>query len=436
MLSTEENQLLTQTGAGTACGEFIRRYWQPVALSDELDNDAPVRLKVMGEELVLFRDQEGRLGLLGLHCAHRGADLSLGRIEDGGIRCLYHGWVYDVNGSCLEQPAEPQGSDFKTKIRHKAYPCQEKGGFVFAYMGPGSPPLLPNYEPLCVPPDHRFAYKVLHECNWLQAHEGEIDPAHLSYLHRRTNQPKWRQRAIKGTKGVQAMDFYRSDVSPLIDAEETEFGVRIFSVRNAGDQGSYLRVTNSVFPNVSTIIGPMAGDGYDINWHVPIDDFSHWKFVLIFRRSGPLEARDWKNINQMRTELTSDYRLIRDSRNNYLQDRESMKTGNFSGMGTVNIVQDAAMVQSPGAIQDRAEEHLGTTDKAIIANRRALTKAIQAVRAGEEAPHMIREASKNELAQLRVVSEIVPASVDWRSFCSRDKSAAPAADQDRYRVTD
>lgn len=429
MLASEENQLLTQTGSGTPCGNFIRRYWQPIALSEELENDTPVRIKVMGEELVLFRDNEGRLGLLGLHCAHRGADLSLGRIEDGGIRCLYHGWVYDVHGRCLEQPAEPPESDFKTKIRHKAYPCQEKAGLIFTYMGPGDPPLLPDYEPLTVPPDHRFAYKVMHECNWLQAHEGEIDPAHLSYLHRRAKQPEWRQRAIKGTKNAQAMDFYRSDVTPVIEAEETDFGVRIFSLRKAGDDGFYLRVTNSVFPNVSTIIGPMAGDGYDINWHVPIDDLYHWKFVLIFRRSGPLEARDWKNINQTRTELTKDYRLIRDPRNNYLQDRESMKTGNFSGMGTVNITQDAAMVQSPGAIQDRTQEHLGTTDKAIITNRRALLKAIHAVQAGEEPPHIIREASKNQMNQLRVISEIVPPSADWRNYCSQEKSYRHPANQ-------
>jgi phthalate 4,5-dioxygenase oxygenase subunit len=424
MPSQEENRLLTQTGPGTPCGGFMRRYWQPVALSEQLENEAPLRIKIMGEELVLFRDDEGHLGLLGLHCSHRGADLALGRIEDGGIRCLYHGWLYDVHGRCLEQPAEPSESDFKTKIRHKAYPCQERAGLIFTYMGPGNPPLLPDYEPLTVAPDHRYAYKVLHECNWLQAHEGEIDPAHLSYLHRRAKQPEWRQRAIKGTQRAQAMDFYRSDTAPTIEAEETDFGVRVCSVRKAGTDGVYLRVTNSVFPNVSTIIGPMAGDGYDINWHVPVDDTSHWKFVLIFRRSGPLEARDWKNINLTRSEITADYRLIRDSRNNYLQDRESMKTGNFSGMGTVNIAQDAAMVQSPGTIQDRTEEHLGTTDKAIIANRRALIKAIQAVQAGQEPPHVIRDATKKQVTGLRVISEIVPSSIEWRQYSREEKSFA------------
>ncbi|MGH7834864.1 MAG: Rieske 2Fe-2S domain-containing protein [Candidatus Binatia bacterium] len=423
MLSREENQLLTQTGPGTPCGEFIRRYWQPVALAEELESQAPAKVNILGEELVLFRNEEGRLGLLGLHCSHRGAELSLGRIEDGGIRCLYHGWLYDIRGRCLEQPAEPAGSDFKTKIRHKAYPCQEKGGLVFAYMGPGEPPLLPDYEPLSAAPDHRYAYKVVQECNWLQAHEGEIDPAHLSYLHRRANQAAWRQRPIKGTKSAQPMDYYRSDGAPTLEAEETDFGVRIFSVRKAGDDGFYVRITNSVLPNASTIIGPMAGDGYDINWHVPIDDVYHWKFVVIFRRSGPLEARDWKNINLTRAEMTQDYKLVRNPRNNYLQDRESMKTGNFSGLGTVNLAQDAAMVQGGGLIQDRTEEHLGSTDKAIIANRRVLIKAIQAVQAGAEPPHVIHNAADNQLNHLRVMSEIVPASEDWRSYWKKDASA-------------
>jgi len=228
MLSREENEFLTRTGPGTPCGELIRRYWQPVALSEELEGEAPLKVKVLGEELVLFRDDQGRVGLLGLHCAHRGADLSLGRIEDGGLRCLYHGWLYDIQGRCLEQPAEPPDSDFKNKIRHRAYPCREVAGIVFAYLGTGEPPVLPEYEPLVAPDEHRFVYKVFHDCNYLQAHEGEIDPAHLSYLHRRTKQPSWRQRPIIGSEGAQAMQFYRRDGAPTIEVEETDFGVRIF----------------------------------------------------------------------------------------------------------------------------------------------------------------------------------------------------------------
>lgn len=416
MLSLEQNDLLTKTGPGTPCGDLMRRYWQPVALSEELEEEVPLGVKVLGEELVLFRDDEGRLGLLGLHCSHRGADLSLGRIEDGGLRCIYHGWLYDSHGRCLEQPAEPPGSEFKDKIRHKAYPCKEAAGIIFGYLGPGEPPLLPLYEPLTVPEDHRYAYKVRHDCNYLQAHEGEIDPAHLSYLHRRSKQPGWRQRPIKGSDGAQAMSFYRADTTPRIEVEEAEFGLRIFSMRSASEGKIYLRVTNSVLPNLSTIIGPMAGDGYDMNWHVPIDDTTHWKYVIIFRRSGPLESRDWKNLNSLREEMTPDRRLVRNPANRYLQDRESMKTWNFSGIGTNNLPQDGAMVQSPGPVQDRTEEHTGTTDKAIIANRKLLVQAIRRVQEGAEPLHVIRDPGQEEARKIVVISEIIPGAEDWRSY--------------------
>jgi hypothetical protein len=422
MLASDENEILVRTNRGTPAGEWMRRYWQPVALSEELpENGAPLAVKMLNEDLVLFRNESGAVGLLGRRCSHRGADLSLGRLEDGGLRCLYHGWLYSVDGRCLEQPAEPESSDFKNKIRHCSYPCKELGGIIFTYMGPGEPPVFPLYEPLIAPENHRYAYKVLHECNYLQAHEGEIDPAHLSYLHRRTNQPSWRQRAIKGSDGVQPMAMYRKDAAPRIEVEETDFGVRVYSIRRADDEKIYLRLTNSIFPNVSTIIGPMAGDGYDINWHVPIDDYHHWKYVVIFRRSGPLEARDWKNIHSLRPEMTANYRLVRNAANNYLQDRESMKNGNFSGLGTNNLPQDAAMVQSPGAIQNRDEEHLGTTDKAIIANRRAFLKAIKQVEAGGEAPHVIRDPAKARVPEIAVISEIVGGAEDWRSYWKKSK---------------
>src|SRR5687767_10051571 len=185
MLTSEENQLLTRTGPGTPCGELLRRYWQPVALAEEVPpGGPPISLQIMSEELVLFRDQEDRFGLLDLHCSHRAADLSYGRLEDGGLRCIYHGWLYDVNGRCLETPAEPEGSNLKYTIRHPAYPCQERGGVIFAYMGPGDPPLLPAYGAFGVPAEHRVVTKYYHECNYLQGLEGNEDGAHVKYLHR------------------------------------------------------------------------------------------------------------------------------------------------------------------------------------------------------------------------------------------------------------
>src|SRR5262245_38065577 len=185
MLTREENDLLTQIGPGTPGGALIRRYWQPAALSEELPpGGAPLPVRLLGEDLVLFRDEDGRPGLLGLHCAHRGADLSYGRLEDGGLRCLYHGWLYDVTGRCLEQPGEPAGSTFKDRVRQPAYPCQETGGVILAYLGPGEPPLLPGYELFQAPAEHQFSpTKSLHECSYLQANEGNIDPSHLPFLH-------------------------------------------------------------------------------------------------------------------------------------------------------------------------------------------------------------------------------------------------------------
>src|ERR671923_517392 len=170
MISEQESNLLTQTGPRTPCGELMRRYWQPVALSEELAGESPpLKVRILGEELVLFRDDQGRPGLLGLHCSHRGTDLSYGRIEDGGLRCLYHGWLYDICGRVLEQPGEPGGGAGRDSIKHLAYPCHEIGGVIFTYMGPGEPPLFPNYAFLKASPDHLHVGKIFHNCNYLQA---------------------------------------------------------------------------------------------------------------------------------------------------------------------------------------------------------------------------------------------------------------------------
>src|SRR3954462_7173662 len=178
--TAEENARLTQTGPGTPGGNLMRRYWQPVALREELPmGGAPIPVRLLGEDLVLFRDDAGQPGLLGIHCAHRGADLSYGRGEDGGLRCIYHGWLYDVRGQCLEQPGEPTGSTFHERIRQTAYPCQERAGMILAYLGPGEPPLVPSYEFLTAPAGYVYANKVHHECNYHQANEGNLDPTHL-----------------------------------------------------------------------------------------------------------------------------------------------------------------------------------------------------------------------------------------------------------------
>ena len=305
MLSKEENDLLTLTGPGTPCGDLMRRYWQPAALSEELSSGAPLPVRLFGEDLALFRDDAGRPGLLGIHCSHRGADLSYGRIEDGGLRCIYHGWLYDVNGRCLEQPGEPAGSTFHERIRHPAYPCQEVGGMIYTYMGPGEPPLLPPYEFVGVPESHRGNTKVFQDCNYLQGNEGNLDPTHLSFLHRLFTEDE-----------NSAQAYNARDVSPTIEAEETDYGLRIYCVRKAGPDKNYVRVTNYVIPNFSAVSG--TADGYTVNWHVPIDDTHHWRYMIRFSRSAPVDRNNrWTGRSQ---EVTADYRMVRNRANRYLQD--------------------------------------------------------------------------------------------------------------------
>jgi len=410
MLSQEENALVTQTGPGTPGGDLFRRYWQPLALAEELPRGgAPLPVRLLGEELVLFRDEQGLPGLLGLHCAHRGADLSYGRLEDGGLRCLYHGWLYDGAGRCLEQPGEPAGSTFKDRVRQPAYPCQEAGGLIFAYLGPGEPPLLPLYECLRVPDEHRWAHKIRHDCNYLQGHEGNVDPQHLSFLHHQFqyDEEKARLPTVSGTTTT-SYALFSADVAPTIDFEETDFGLRMYSVRRTGPQSLYVRISNALIPNVGAFPAALTeGDGYTVHWHVPIDDAHHWKYILLFRRSRPLEKE--AAARHYAADTTADYGKVRHLGNRYLQDREEMRTRSFTGMGPCFPTHDAWATESQGPIQDRTREHLGTTDRALIIARRLLLQAIRDVQEG-------RDPRTQQLDDLVVRAESVPSGTDWKTY--------------------
>jgi phthalate 4,5-dioxygenase len=428
MLTREQNELLTRTGPGTPGGNLLRRYWQPVALAAELPRGAvPQPVRLLGEELVLFRDDSGQPGLLGRHCPHRGADLSYGRVEDGGLRCIYHGWLYDVAGRCPEQPGEPAGSTFHERVRQQAYPCLETAGLIFAYLGPGEPPLLPAYEALTVPDAQRFVTKYYHECNYLQGNEGEIDPVHTSYLH-----GQFKDGPVNGgtaTRGlpdrtINQLRLYGTDRAPRIEIEETNYGVRICTLRQAGPDQVYLRITNFVLPNLSAIAGQTGEHGYAIHWHVPIDDYTHWKYDIIFSRAYDLDQERLRDYYAAQT--TPDYRFRRTAANRYLQDRGEMRGQNFSGMGQFFPAHDAYATESQGPIQDRTREHLGYTDKAIIAARRMVLRAIQDVAAGDEAPHVVRDPTANDFSHLVVLSRLFPASADWRT-CWRTAPAVSAS---------
>jgi phenylpropionate dioxygenase-like ring-hydroxylating dioxygenase large terminal subunit len=409
MITKEENQLLTQVGRGTPAGELLRHYWQPVALSDELPpGGAPLLVKILGEDLVLFRDDKGRVGLLGLRCSHRGTDLSYGRVEDGGLRCVYHGWLYDVQGRCLEQPGEPGGGEHRDTIRHPAYPCQEAAGAVFTYMGPGQPPLFPNYEFLGASPDHLLVAKIFHDCNYLQANEGNIDPVHLSYLHRFFESRNDRYTGVRGTQESH-YNLVGRDVAPTIEVELTDFGVRIYTTRKQPGDNVYLRVSYFILPNLSAFPGQTGGQGYSVNWHVPIDDTHHWKYMFVFSREAPL---DKAVVQRERSELTPDFRLVRNSSNRYMQDRESMKDKTYAGMGYGFQTHDVFATTSQGAIQDRTQEHLVSSDKAIIAARKLMEKAIRDIEEGREPPHVMRDPSLNRFPHLQVISDLIPSTRD------------------------
>jgi len=414
MISREENQLLTQTGAGTPCGELLRRYWQPVALSEELKTaGAPLAVTLMGEELAIFRDEKGRVGVLDAHCCHRGADLSYGRLEDGGLRCIYHGWLFDIKGRVLEQPGEPNGGEHRDAFCQPAFPCQEAGGVIFAYIGPGEPPLLPNYEFLQVPDEQRFVSKIHHACNYLQSNEGNIDPVHLSFLHRNLELTELdRQRRVSGSESS-PNSLFGADLAPRIELEITDFGVRIFTVRAIADDKIYFRTSNFIMPNFSTFPGQTAAEGYSVNWHVPIDDYNHWKFVVVFSRARPLSR---EMMLRGRDELTADYHMVRNKANRYLQDRQSMKNKSFSGIGYNFQAQDACVIEGAGAIQNRTKEHLVTSDKAIVAARKLLLKGIQDVKEGRDPLHVVRDPRKNKFMHLAVISEVAPKGADIRAI--------------------
>ncbi len=412
MLNKETNDLLTRTNRETPGGDMMRRYWQPVALSEEMTTGgAPLPVDIMGEELVLFRDDEGRLGLLDRHCCHRGSDISYGRVEDGGLRCLYHGWLFDVEGKCMEQPAEPADSTFKDKVHQRAYPCIERAGAVFAYMGPGDAPLLPNYAFLNAPDGHVHMNKLYQECNYLQGNESNIDPTHTEYLHR----PLVAVEAAN-TPGIDRNFFslVREHIQDLVEIEETSFGVRIFAVRHLGEGRKFLRVTNFVLPNLCAIAGSESREdpegSFTAHWHVPINDHTHWRFEFKYQRNKPVDRSYYRRMPDI--ELGDDFRLKRNLANRYLQDRKAQKTVNYTGMGDWFPTHDAYASETMGPIQDRTEEHLGTADIAIAAARRQLLMGINEIGAGGDPLHVVRAAADNDFSHLVVVSQVVDEDTD------------------------
>ena len=378
MLTREENELITRVGPGTPMGELMRRYWLPALLSEELggpDGD-PKRVRLLGEDLVAFRDTAGRVGLMAEHCPHRCASLVYGRNEQGGLRCIYHGWKMDVDGNVLETPPEPPDSTFKDRIKAVAYATYERNGVIWAYLGPREhTPPLPDWEWMQAPPEQLGVTKIYEDCNYLQGVEGSIDSAHSDYLHSSN---------IRGRP---------SDHAPRLEAQDTAYGFRYAAIRKPdtdADKQKYVRVTIWVAP-IHVLIPPLrprisssAGEGEEVALHqawVPLDDDRNAFFTFAYNRLGPL-PRVWHE-HASQFGLDRPYGWPERTRaNQHLQDRAAMRQGNWSGIKDVNP-QDFAMVESMGPIVDRSKEHLGATDVAVIRMRRRLLGAVRAFQAGE-----------------------------------------------------
>jgi phthalate 4,5-dioxygenase oxygenase subunit len=406
MLSRHQNDLITRTGPGTPGGRLLRSYWQPIATAEEMaPGAAPLPIRIMSEDLVLFRDPAGQLGLIGQFCPHRGTDLSYGRVENGGLRCLYHGWLFDRAGRCLEQPAERAGGSFKDKIRHPAYPVAEKGGVIWTYMGEGAAPLIPDFAFLTAPLEKRMAFRVIQECNWVQGLESSVDPAHTSFLHRMSGGDN---------------RFFSEDTSPHLAVERTSFGTRMHSLRIMADGKRYLRITNYLYPNGTTPVGNEAPpvQGYQGRWYVPMDDVTHCRFEFFVQHGGTLDKTAL--LRTKAQHVGPDKRHIRRADNRYLQDRDEMaRDDTFCGMGRYIPAQDAFAIETQGRIQDRTKEHLGTTDIAIIEMRKALLDAIARMEQGGEAPGLLRDPAANRFPDFLCTADFLRDGEDGPAYCRR-----------------
>ena len=410
MLSRRENELLTRVGPGTAMGEVMRRYWLPALLSRELPGPdcPPLRVKLLGEDLVAFRDTSGRIGLLDEYCPHRLASLFLGRNEESGLRCVYHGWKFDVQGNCVDMPNEPLESRFKEKVHLTSYPTVEAGGVVWAYMGPQEKmPDPPAMEWTRAPENYRFVSKTHEYCNYLQAIEGGIDTVHSSFLHNNDLANK--------------RNFKRRDTAPRLEVERTPYGFRYAGIRTAGEGLLYVRVYHFVLPFQqcrSHQIDFIAGDGsrrplptLDGHMWVPMDDHNTmvYNVMLAADEDRPLTpefiAATETHLGRGPEGETQVRRRVR--ANDWLIDRELQRTKTFTGITGLNT-QDLAVQESMGSVVDRSREHLGSTDKAIIAFRRILLDLIQDLGEGKNPLGTNPNSYRNVRAADLMISNDVP----------------------------
>ncbi len=456
-MQADQNERLTRIGPGTPCGALMRRYWQPAGLVDEFDpcidpamGERPAKaVRLLGEDLVLFRSGEGPAadgrstwGLLGRHCPHRGADLSFGRLEDDGLRCPFHGWKFAPDGRCLETPAEPMGSQLCSRVRARSYPTQVRAGVVFAWMGPEGvePPELPPFDAFRAPSSHSFAFKGLWNCNWLQAFEVGIDPAHPSFLHRyladETLDDSYGRQFRAATAGEVGGEKWpmtrvmREFFRPEIRFDAVGDGlVRLTTLRHMTDELTHVRVTHAAFP--ATFVIPLSEAMTITQMHVPVDDTHTYWYSFFTSFADPVD-RETMRAQRMKFVSLPDFAPLSGQHNRWGFDPVEQRTRTFLGMGEEDINRhDQWAVESMGAIQDRTEEHLGTSDKVIMANRRTLMKAIEAVEHGGRPPMTpTADEARTQATSPDTIDCIAPASGwerHWVEACAAKRHAAPWA---------
>ncbi len=443
-MHAEQNDLITRIGPGTDCGALMRHYWQPAALLDEFEPrldprmaGRPVRaVRLLGQDLVLFRGADGGFGLLDRHCPHRGADLAFGRHEPEGLRCPFHGWKFAADGSCLETPAEPAGSTLCQRVRARSYPVREQSGVLFAWLGPegSTPPELPRFDCFTAPASHSFAFKGLWHCNWLQAFEVGIDPAHPSFLHRYLQDESLDAAYGRQFRAASAGDvggerwpmtrvmreFHRPEIrfDPVADGL-----VRLTTLRPMTDALTHVRVTHAAFP--ATFVIPLSETITITQFHVPVDD-THTYWYSFFTSFGEPLDKEAMRAQRLACVDLPDYVPKQGRHNAWGFDPEEQRTRTYLGMGEDDInLHDQWAVEGMGTIQDRTREHLGTTDKVIMANRRTLLKAIDTVRAGGVPPMALTAPQAEALTGPDTIDCIAPAAT-WESHW-RDAAAAKRA---------
>lgn len=417
MLSAADNDLLTQTNPGTPMGEYLRRFWQPVALAEELPHPDcdPVRVAIMGEDLLAFRDSAGRVGLVSPRCPHRGADLYYGRNEDGGLRCAYHGWKFDVGGRCLETPTVASDADYRQKLCLKSYPTREWGDFIWAWLGPaGAEPSLPQLEFALFDAEHRVVQKKLQQCNWAQAVEGGLDTAHFSFLHMPAPSVPLGQTAgtiTQANADQQRLAWMRNDPMPRFAIREHDAGFVAGAARRTDGPHLYWRISQFMQPNHSLAPNALRGETYQGQTWVPIDDHSCWIYCYAWNPERPLTQAERVKISAghgVFAALGPGYVPLRNRANNYLQDRGEQRRATFTGVKGV-AEQDAMIQDSQGLIADRTQEHLGPTDAAVVRFRRQVLSGAKALQQGQ-AP---RAAAQIEAYRLRGGSAVFEASVPF-----------------------